>query len=73
MAGLDWPILYEIDDAELERRLFAPADAASAAARNDRDWSHIHAELKRRGVTLALLWQEYRAEHTHGFAYSWFC
>lgn len=31
------------------------------------------AELKRRGVTLALLWQEYRTEHAQGFAYSWFC
>ena len=37
------------------------------------DWSQIHAELKRRGVTLALLWQEYRAEHAQGYAYSWFC
>ena len=37
------------------------------------DWSHIHTELKRRGVTLALLWQEYRAEHAQGYAYSWFC
>ena len=35
--------------------------------------SHVHAELKRRGVTLALLWQEYRAEHARGYAYSWFC
>jgi len=29
--------------------------------------------LKRRGVTLALLWQEYRAGHNQGYAYSWFC
>ena len=73
VAGLSWPISDEIDDAELERRLFPPADAASASARTEPDWSHIHAELKRRGVTLALLWQEYRAEHSQGYAYSWFC
>ena len=73
VAGLAWPIPDEIDDAELERRLFPPTESASTAARNDPDWSLIHAELKRRGVTLALLWQEYRAEHAHGFAYSWFC
>ena len=42
-------------------------------SRTEPDWSHIHAELKRRGVTLALLWQEYRAEHAQGYAYSWFC
>jgi transposase len=73
VAGLSWPILDEIDDAELERRLFPPTDTASCAARTEPDWSHIHAELKGRGVTLALLWQEYRAEHAQGYAYSWFC
>ena len=73
VAGLSWPIPNEIDDAELEQRLFPPTDAVSSAARNEPDWSHIHAELKRRGVTLALLWQEYRAENAQGYAYSWFC
>jgi transposase len=73
VAGLDWPIPDEIDDAELERRLFPPPDAASSTSRTEPDWSYNHAELKRRGVTLALLWQEYRAEHAQGYAYSWFC
>jgi transposase len=73
-VGLNWPIPEEIDDAELERRLFAPMDAAvSDAARSEPDWPHIQAELKRRGVTLTLLWQEYRTEHPQGCAYSWFC
>src|SRR3954463_12313088 len=67
------PIPDTIDDADLERRLFPPRDAGSSAARTDPDWSHIHAEMKRRGVTLALLWQEYRGEHAEGYAYSWFC
>ena len=73
VAGLSWPLPDEIDDAELERRLFPPPDAASSTSRTEPDWSHNHAELKRRGVTLALLWQEYRAEHAQGYAYSWFC
>jgi transposase len=72
VAGLSWPLPDGIDDGELERRLFPPREA-SAAARREPDWSQIHAELKRRGVTLALLWQEYRAEHAQGYAYSWFC
>ena len=72
VAGLSWPIPDGIDDAELERRLFPPREASSAA-RPEPDWPQIHAELKRRGVTLALLWQEYRAEHGQGYAYSWFC
>jgi transposase len=73
VAGLSWPLPDEIDDGELERRLFPPADTAPPAARTEPDWSYIHAELKRRGVTLTLLWQEYRAEHAQGYAYSWFC
>jgi transposase len=72
-VGLTWPIPEAIDDAELERRLFAPTETTSDAARAEPDWPHIHAELKRRGVTLTLLWQEYRAEHPGGCAYSWFC
>src|SRR5450756_349587 len=69
VAGLSSPILDEIDDAELERRLFPPTDTTSCTARTEPDWSHIHAELEGRGVTLALLWQEYRAEHAHAARY----
>ena len=36
-------------------------------------WSHVHRELKRPGVTLMLLWQEYKASDPEGFQYSWFC
>jgi transposase len=73
VVDLSWPIPDEIDDAELERRLFPPPEARSSTSRTEPDWSYNHAELKRRGVTLALLWQEYRAEHAQGYAYSWFC
>src|SRR5487761_49621 len=73
VAGLSWPIPVKIDDAELERRLFPPADAGLSAVRAEPDWSHIHTEMKGRGVTLALLWEEYRGEHAQGYAYSWFC
>jgi hypothetical protein len=40
VAGLSWPIPDEIDDAELERRLFPPPDAASSTSRTEPDWSH---------------------------------
>src|SRR5487761_186087 len=68
VAGLSWPIPVKIDDAELERRLFPPADAGLSAVRAEPDWSHIHTEMKGRGVTLALLWEEYRGEHAQGYA-----
>jgi transposase len=72
LAGITWPIPAELDDAELERRLFAIADAG-ASERRAIDWAGIQRELKRRGVTLALLWQEYLADHPNGYSYTRFC
>ena len=37
------------------------------------DWAKVHRELGRSGVTLDLLWQEYRAGHPEGYQYSAFC
>jgi transposase len=37
------------------------------------DWSVIDRELRRPGVTRMLLWEECRAAHPAGFAYTWFC
>ena len=72
-AGLGWPLPEGLDDTGLERCLFPPADASKPLAGIEPDWAVIHAEMKRRGVTMTLLWQEYRAEHPQGAAYSWFC
>ncbi|HEV8036487.1 hypothetical protein [Yoonia sp.] len=29
------------------------------------------AEMKRKGATLLLLWEEYRAAHPYGYGYTW--
>jgi transposase len=73
VIGITWPVPAEIDDAELERRLFAPLGFNTAPTRAVPDWQHVHAELRRRGVTLVLLWEEYRADHADGYGYSRFC
>lgn len=73
VIGITWPVPAEVDDAELERRLFAPAGCNNAPTRAVPDWQHVHAELRRRGVTLVLLWEEYRADHGDGYGYSRFC
>jgi transposase len=72
-AGLGWPLPAELSDVELERRLYPPAPALPRAARAVPDWSVLHQELRRPGVTLMLLWEEYKAAHPEGFQYSWFC
>ena len=71
-AGIAWPVPDGIDDAELDRRLF-PAAGDGERARPAIDWPSIARELKRRGVTLALLWQEYLAEQPGGYSYTRFC
>jgi transposase len=57
VIGITWPVAAGIDDAELERRLFTPAGFYAEPTRAMPDWNHVHAELRRRGVTLVLLWE----------------
>jgi transposase len=73
MAGIRWPLPENLDDTMLERLLFPPAPAVATDARPTPDWALVDKELRRAGVTLALLWEEYRAAHPDGFGYSWFC
>jgi len=72
-AGLSWPLSSELDDAELERKLFPAAPSIAAKECAVPDWSVVHEESKRKGVTMALLWDEYKAANPTGFQYSWFC
>jgi transposase len=72
-AGLSWPLPAALSDTELERRLFPPPPAVAVDTRPIPDWAEVHQELRRPGVTLQLLWEEYQATHPQGFGYSWFC
>jgi len=72
LLGITWPLPEGMDDGALEQLVFPVADGA-ASERGAIDWSAIQRELKRRSVTMALLWQEYRAEHPNGYSYTRFC
>jgi transposase len=73
-CGLGWPLPEDLSDAELERRMFAPvAPAAEGQPRPLPEWPALHQELRRKGMTLFLLWQEYKAAHPDGYQYSQFC
>jgi transposase len=72
-AGLSWPLPATLSDTELERRLFPPPPTLPVDTRPIPDWAVVHQELRRPGVTLQLLWEEYQATHPQGFGYSWFC
>lgn len=72
-AGLSWPLPEDLGDEALERRLFATPATPPAFNRPLPDWALVHQELKRKGVTLVLLWQEYKATAPDGLQYSYFC
>ena len=72
-AGVSWPLPDDLDDAALEAALFPPAPP-SRVRRPEPDWGDVHRELQRhKGVTLQLLWLEYRGAHPDGYQYSRFC
>lgn len=72
-AGLSWPLPEALDDTALEAKLFPAAVTIPADERAEPNWALVHRELKRKGVTLTLLWDEYKAANPEGYQYSWFC
>ena len=72
-SGLVWPLSAAMQELDLESCLFPPPSSMPTDQRPVPDWLWVHQELRRKGVTLLLLWQEYKAAHPEGFQYSWFC
>ncbi len=72
-AGLDWPLPEAIDDTALEQLLYPSACYIPSDKRQMPFFEDLHRELKRKGVTLQLLWYEYKQAHPDGLQYSQFC
>jgi transposase len=71
---LSYPQLEELSGSELEERPYGKGGAkAGPARRAEPDWASIHRELKRKHVTLSILWEEYIAQEPNGLHYSRFC
>jgi transposase len=71
-VGLAWPLPPDLDDRALEERLYGRAAPPPTEQRPIPDWPLVHRELRRKSVTLALTWAEYRAGCPDGFGYTWF-
>jgi transposase len=50
----------------LKALLFHPSGGPSRLVEAQPDWPAIHRELRRPGVTLSLLWADYRGAHPEG-------
>ena len=73
-TSLSWPLPEELTDVALEARLFPDAGTKQGRRRQvEPDWGSIHRELKRKHVTLSILWDEYIERHPQGYRYSRFC
>jgi transposase len=72
-AGLGWPLPDEWTDDQIFERLLGVPETAPESVQAAPDWAHVHQELRRKSVTLRLLWQEYRQTHPEGYGYSRFC
>lgn len=73
-AGLNGPLPEDLTDDALEKRLFTHAGVKTGARRRvEPDWAELAHELKRPGVNMMILWEEYRVAHPEGYGYSRFC
>ncbi|TFI46474.1 IS21 family transposase, partial [Diaphorobacter sp. DS2] len=73
VAGVDWALAQSLNDDELQARLYKPP-VARESRHLEPDHAHIHRELRRPGVTLQLLWEEYQQQHSgQAYKYSAFC
>lgn len=70
-VGLSWPLPDGISDTKLKHQMFGPPPTGEP--RPAPDWAEVHRELSRKGVTLRLLWEEYRLAEPRGYGYSRFC
>ena len=72
-ARLTLSEVQEADETQLQHRLAGPGKNPRTHVQPD--FGLVHQELRRKGMTLALLWEEYRADHAdqHTYAYSQYC
>jgi len=72
-AGLSWPLPSDVDDTALEARLFASDICHSkTSSRPLPDYQAMHSELSKKGVTLQLLWYEYKQQYPEGYQHTQF-
>jgi transposase len=73
-SGLCWPLPDGMSDGDLEAALYATRGSKRGHRRHvEPDWPAVHRELKRKHVTLVIVWDEYIAANPGGYSYSRFC
>lgn len=73
-SDLEWPLPPALNAADLEAKLYGPRCASKRRGQLvEPDWAAVNRELKRKHVTLQILWDEYIDAHPDGYCYSRYC
>ena len=72
-AGIAWPLPPELEEESVLRARLRPPSSRSQPTSPPPNFSYLHQELKRKGVTLQLLWEEYCQGKDLPLSYSHFC
>ena len=74
LLGLSWPLPPDLDDAQLAQMFYPGADTTASRRYQVPDWPAVHQELKRKGMTKQLLWEEYTEQYPNRcYSYSQYC
>lgn len=73
IASLSYETIKTLTDEQLEERLFSKPELQKGSEEKSLDFVYIHKELSRTGVTLRLLWEEYKKANPDGYQYSYYC
>lgn len=70
VSGLAWSDILHESDEQIEQRIFR--HPAKGSSRLHPDWAEVRLEFQKKGVTLLLLWNEYRKDNPDGLGYTQF-
>lgn len=74
VLALDWEAIEKLDDRHLAAKIYPQADTAKSSHKVLPDWVDIYRELKRKGMTKQLLWEEYTQQYPNkSFSYAQYC
>jgi transposase len=71
---ITWPLPEDWDDQTLALKFYPRSDARPSAKFQEPVWTDVHMELKKKGLTKQLLWEEYAQQYPNRcYSYSQFC
>lgn len=68
-ANIFWPL--DLSDKKLMSQLYPPTQRVTTVP--EPDMEYVFYEMKKKGLTLMLLWEEYKEKYPHGIMYTQFC